>query len=132
MTLENEKELSHVATQAHPEQVVRKLRKADRLLGEGMELPEVFKQLEVSEQTYCRWRSPFGGMNAEDLKRLKVFCSDCEGVPRTRRCERCGTEDVTYDRGLCPLCGLRGRLAGLVAGADPRTALALGPFYRGG
>ena len=35
-----------------PEQVVRKLREADRLLGEGMELPEVIKQLEVSEQTY--------------------------------------------------------------------------------
>jgi hypothetical protein len=33
-----------------PEQVVRKLREADRLLGEGMELPEVFKTLEVSEQ----------------------------------------------------------------------------------
>ena len=32
-----------------PEQVVRKLREADRLLGEGMELPEVWKHLEVSE-----------------------------------------------------------------------------------
>jgi transposase len=54
-----------------PEQVVRKLREADRLLGEGMELPEVFKQLEVSEQTYYRWRNQFGGMKAEDVKRLK-------------------------------------------------------------
>ena len=54
-----------------PEQVVRKLREADRLLGEGMELPEVVKQLEVSEQTYYRWRNQFGGMKAEDVKRLK-------------------------------------------------------------
>jgi putative transposase len=54
-----------------PEQVVRKLREADRLLGEGMELPEVFKQLEVSEQTYYQWRNQFGGMKAEDVKRLK-------------------------------------------------------------
>ena len=54
-----------------PEQVVRKLREADRLLGEGIELPEVFKQLEVSEQTYYRWRNQFGGMSAEDVKRLK-------------------------------------------------------------
>lgn len=54
-----------------PEQVVRKLREADRLLGEGMELPEVIKQLEVSEQTYYRWRNQFGGMKAEDVKRLK-------------------------------------------------------------
>jgi transposase len=54
-----------------PEQVVRKLREADRLLGEGILLPEVFKQLEVSEQTYYRWRNQFGGMKAEDVKRLK-------------------------------------------------------------
>ena len=54
-----------------PEQVVRKLREADRLLGEGIELPEVFKQLEVSEQTYYRWRNQFGGMKAEEAKRLK-------------------------------------------------------------
>jgi transposase len=54
-----------------PEQVVRKLREADRLLGEGIELPEVFKQLEVSEQTYYRWRNQFGGMKAEDVKRLR-------------------------------------------------------------
>jgi transposase len=54
-----------------PEQVVRKLREADRLLGEGMELPEVFKVLEVSEQTYYRWRNQFGGMKADDVKRLK-------------------------------------------------------------
>ena len=54
-----------------PEQVVRKLREADRLLGEGIELPEVFKHLEVSEQTYYRWRNQFGGMKADDVKRLK-------------------------------------------------------------
>src|SRR5271165_603883 len=54
-----------------PEQVVRKLREADRLLGEGIELPEVFKQLEVSEQTYYRWRNQFGRMKAEDVRRLK-------------------------------------------------------------
>src|SRR6201993_4723407 len=54
-----------------PEQVVRKLREADRLLGEGIELPEVLKQLEVSEQTYYRWRNQFGGMKADDVKRLK-------------------------------------------------------------
>ncbi len=59
-----------------PEQVVRKLREADRLLGEGMELPEVVKQLEVSEQTYYRWRNQFGGMKADDVKRLKELESE--------------------------------------------------------
>jgi putative transposase len=54
-----------------PEQVVRKLREADRLLGEGQELPEVCKTLEVSEATYHRWRAQYGGMKADDVKRLK-------------------------------------------------------------
>ncbi len=54
-----------------PEQIVRKLREADRLLSEGMELPEVVKQLEVAEATYHRWRNQFGGMKADDVKRLK-------------------------------------------------------------
>jgi len=54
-----------------PEQVVRKLREADRLLGEGREVPEVARALEVSEATYHRWRAQFGGMKADDVKRLK-------------------------------------------------------------
>ena len=54
-----------------PEQVVRKLREADRLLGDGQELPEVVKALEISEATYHRWRAQFGGMKTDDVKRLK-------------------------------------------------------------
>ncbi len=54
-----------------PEQIVRKLREADRLLGEGADVAEVARQLEVSEQTYHRWRNQFGGMKADDVKRLR-------------------------------------------------------------
>jgi putative transposase len=54
-----------------PEQIVRKLREADRLLAEGTAVPEVAKALEVSEATYHRWRAQFGGMQANDVKRLK-------------------------------------------------------------
>ncbi len=54
-----------------PEQIVRKLREADRMLAEGSELPEVAKALEVSEATYHRWRAQFGGMKADDVKRLR-------------------------------------------------------------
>jgi putative transposase len=54
-----------------PEQIVRKLREADRLLGEGADIAEVARHLEVSEQTYHRWRNQFGGMKADDAKRLK-------------------------------------------------------------
>jgi putative transposase len=44
-----------------PEQVIRKLREADRLLAEGADVAAVARQLEVSEQTYHRWRNQFGG-----------------------------------------------------------------------
>jgi len=45
-----------------PEQIVRKLRKVDRMPGEGTAMVEVGKHLEVSEQTYYRWRNQYGGM----------------------------------------------------------------------
>ncbi len=45
-----------------PEQIVRKLRLADRLLGEGSSMVEVCKHLGVTEQTYYRWRNQYGGM----------------------------------------------------------------------
>jgi transposase-like protein len=54
-----------------PEQIVRKFREADRMLGEGTALVEVCKHLEVTEQTYYRWRNQYGGMKADDAKRLK-------------------------------------------------------------
>ena len=54
-----------------PEQVIRKLREADRLLGEGQDVGQVAKQLEVSEQTLHRWRLQYGGLKADDARRLK-------------------------------------------------------------
>jgi transposase-like protein len=54
-----------------PEQVIRKLREAERMLGEGKTIPEAAKELGISEQTYHRWRNQYGGMKANDAKRLK-------------------------------------------------------------
>ena len=54
-----------------PEQIIRKLREAERLLGEGKTIPEAAKAIEISEQTYHRWRNQYGGMKADDAKRLK-------------------------------------------------------------
>ena len=54
-----------------PEQVVRKLATADRMLAEGKEVADVCRELQVSEQTYYRWRNQFGGLKADDVKRLK-------------------------------------------------------------
>ena len=53
------------------EQIVRKLREADRLRAEGADIDAVCRQLEVSVQTYQRWRSQFKAMRPEDVVRLK-------------------------------------------------------------
>jgi putative transposase len=55
----------------HTLEIVRKLREADRLLGEGKDIAEVLRRLEVSEPTLHRWRNQYGGMKAEGAKRLR-------------------------------------------------------------
>jgi transposase-like protein len=57
----------------NPEQIVRKLRDADAMLNAGKELAAVLQALEVSESTYLRWRNQYGGMKAEEAKRLKAL-----------------------------------------------------------
>ena len=55
----------------NPEQIVRKLRDADAMLNAGKELGEVLQSLEISEATLHRWRAQYGGMKAQEAKRLK-------------------------------------------------------------
>ena len=65
-------ELDEVKAKRHtPNQVIRKLREAERMLGEGKTIAEVAKALEVSEVTFHRWRNTYGGMKASDVKELK-------------------------------------------------------------
>ena len=52
-------------------QIVTKLRQADVFLGKGKTVPEVCREIEVSQQTYYRWRQKYGGMSPEMVKELK-------------------------------------------------------------
>ena len=54
-----------------PEQIIRKLREGEKLVGQGLGLAEVCMQLEISEPTWHRWVAQYGGMKADDAKRLK-------------------------------------------------------------
>jgi putative transposase len=54
-----------------PEQIIRKLREGERLLGEGADLVAVCKHLEISDQSWHRWRAQYGGLKSDDAKRLK-------------------------------------------------------------
>jgi len=53
------------------EQIVTKLREAEVLLGKGQSVAEVCRQLEITDVTYYRWRSEYGGLRVDQAKRLK-------------------------------------------------------------
>jgi putative transposase len=54
-----------------PEQIIRRLREADTMLSAGSTIAQICQKLEVSEQTFHRWRNQYGGMKANDVKHLK-------------------------------------------------------------
>lgn len=54
-----------------PEQVIRKLAEGQKLLAGGMTVEEVCRQFGIAESTWARWLSQYGGMKADDAKRLK-------------------------------------------------------------
>ena len=55
------------------DQIIEKLRQADLALGKGQKVPEVCKALEITEQTYYRWRQKYGGMAPAMAKELKAL-----------------------------------------------------------
>ena len=53
------------------EQIVNKLREADVLISKGHTITEACKQIEITDQTYYRWRKEYGGLKTDQAKRLK-------------------------------------------------------------
>ena len=54
-----------------PEQIIRKLRQAEGKLASGSTMPEVARELDISEATFHRWRNRYDGMSTSETKRLK-------------------------------------------------------------
>ena len=55
------------------EKIIVKLREAEVLISQGMDVDEVSRQIGVSRQTFYRWRKEFGGMRVDQARRLKVL-----------------------------------------------------------
>jgi transposase-like protein len=53
------------------EEIVNKLREADVLLAQGRTVAQACQQIGINDQTYYRWRREYGGMKADQAKRLK-------------------------------------------------------------
>lgn len=58
-------------TRHTPEQIIRMLRQAEAKLATGSSIPEVARDLGISEATFHRWKTRYGGMSSQEAKRLK-------------------------------------------------------------
>jgi len=64
------------------DQIIAKLRRADVELGKGKKVPEICRLLEVSEQTYYRWRQKYGGMQPDMVKQMKSLQKENDRLKR--------------------------------------------------
>ena len=64
------------------EQIVAMLRQADVALGKGEKVPEVCKQLGISEQTYYRWRTKCGEMDPQLARLLQELQKEIARLKR--------------------------------------------------
>ena len=77
--------------QDKPEMIVSKLRQVEVLQGQGMKIADAVRQIGITQQTYYRWRKEYGGMNRDQLKRLKELEKE---NARLRR----AVSDLTLDK----------------------------------
>jgi transposase-like protein len=54
-----------------PEEIVAKLRQADVLIAQGSKIPDVVRTIGVTQVTYYRWRREYGGLQLDQVRRLK-------------------------------------------------------------
>ena len=55
------------------EQIIAKLREAEKLQGEGLTIPQTCKRLQISDQTFYRWRLKYGALKEDEAQRLKAL-----------------------------------------------------------
>lgn len=53
------------------EQIIRKLREAERMKAEGKDVGQICQQLQVTEQTFYRWKNEYGSMSEDATRELR-------------------------------------------------------------
>ena len=74
-----------------PEEIVAKLRQVDVLVSQGQNIADAIRQISVSEVTYYRWRQEYGGLKADQVKRLKQLEQENSRLRRA-------VSDLTLDK----------------------------------
>ena len=55
------------------EQIIAKLREAEKLQGQGLSIPATCKRLQISDQTFYRWRLKYGALKEDEASRLRAL-----------------------------------------------------------
>ena len=74
-----------------PEEIVSKLRQVEVLQGQGITIAEAMRQIGVTQQTFYRWRTLYGGMGRSQLKRLMEIEKENQRLRRA-------VSDLTLDK----------------------------------
>jgi len=74
-----------------PEEIVKKLRQVEVLVGQGMVPINLIRQIGVVEQACYRWRKQYGGMGTAQLEELKRLQNENERLKRA-------VSDLTLDK----------------------------------
>ena len=74
-----------------PEEIVAKLRQADVLIAQGTKIPDVVRTIGVTQVTYYRWRREFGGLQLDQVKRMKELEQENQRL-------RKAVSDLTLDK----------------------------------
>src|SRR5919199_4987314 len=74
-----------------PEEIVSKLRQVDVLLAQGRPVADVVRSIGVTEVTYYRWRQEYGGLKADQGRRVKELETEKQRL-------RKANADLTLDK----------------------------------
>ena len=74
-----------------PEEIVAKLRQVDVVVSQGQNIADAIRQIGVIEVTYYRWRQEYGGLKADQVKRLKELEQENSRLRRA-------VSDLTLDK----------------------------------
>ena len=74
-----------------PEEIVTKLRQDEVLVGQGMSRIDAIREVQITEQTFYRWRKQYGGMGTVQLRELKRLQKENERLRRA-------VSDLTLDK----------------------------------
>ena len=75
------------------DEIINKLREVEIYQSRGMSLPEACRKIEVTEQTYYRWRKEYGGLRVDQARRLKELEKENQRLKRA-------VADVTLDKAI--------------------------------